>query len=512
MDEYWNIFQQALTNDPSNIIFILAFVAIAVLAVSLLRATERANELKYSYEQLKKSFDEIEEQAKLIVKTDLELNKTQDELDRRLITLNTLQRISQLISTTLDKNEIFSRLQKVMVTDLGFEKILVLMRDQEDHFNCRIQSGFSEKQIDQIISNLENGILLLRSLMEGHIFSSLKAPEAKQEKIRDIFSTHYFILGPILSQDGVIGLIFVGNTEAGLDLTQGDQELISILANQIGQSLENAQLFEEVFLSRQGLESRIKDRTKELARALDEVSKISKAKSDFVSAVSHELRTPLTSIKGYASLLITGKMGDIPEPVKERLEKIDKHSDNLVKLIDDLLDISRIESGRMEMKFAPHNIKGIIESTKDLLAPQLKEKNIQLTLNIEESLPEIPLDQSQMERVFINLIGNALKFTPQKGNISVRAATHDQDTVLFEISDNGIGIKEEDLPFLFNEFYRVENEVNLSVKGTGLGLALVKRIITAHKGRIWVTSQVNKGTSFSFTLPVNPSNHSSQKP
>ncbi|HLD70165.1 MAG TPA: HAMP domain-containing sensor histidine kinase, partial [Candidatus Omnitrophota bacterium] len=284
-------------------------------------------------------------------------------------------------------------------------------------------------------------------------------------------------------------------------VTEGDEELISILASQIGQALENAQLFEQVYRSRQELESKIQDRTKQLAIALEEVKKVSKMKSDFISAVSHELRTPLTSIKGYASILIAGKIGEIPQQVKERLEKINKHSDNLVKMINDLLDISRIESGKVEMKFAKYNILSIVENVLDILTPQIKEKGIQLKTQIEPTAPEVTVDLSQFERVFINLLGNAIKFTPPNGTITI-GAKKDQNTILFSVSDSGIGIKEEDIPKLFNEFYRVENEINQSVKGTGLGLALAKNIVEAHGGKIWVNSKQNEGTTFYFTLPV----------
>ena len=143
----------------------------------------------------------------------------------------------------------------------------------------------------------------------------------------------------------MLGIIFAGNRGDAFPVTEGDEELISILADQIGQAVENARLFEQVYRSSQALELKVQDRTKQLSSALEEVKKISKTKSEFISAVSHELRTPLTSIKGYAALLIAGKIGEIPDKVKERLEKINKHSDNLVKLINDLLDIARIESG-----------------------------------------------------------------------------------------------------------------------------------------------------------------------
>ena len=198
---------------------------------------------------------------------------------------------------------------------------------------------------------------------------------------------------------------------------------------------------------------------------------------------------------------MTGKLGDIPKQVKERLEKINIHSDNLVKFINDLLDIARIESGRIELSLQKCDLSSLIENTRDLLTPQMKEKNIRWTGQADKNLPEIYADKSQIERVFINLIGNAVKFTPDGGTIGI-AAQKINGEIIVKVSDTGIGIKEEDLPRIFNEFYRVENPINENVKGTGLGLTLAKKIIEAHQGKIWVTSKLNEGTTFHFTLPV----------
>ena len=488
-------------NTVFNGLGLVACAAVGILVFILLVRMEQIRELKKSLNKLMRSFNDLDEQAKLIVKTDLALNKAQQELDKRLAALNALHKTSSLISTTLDANEIFKRLGKSLVTELGFEKNIVLMYDENKNLHCRAESGFSKEMIERILSSLTKEHAFHTILREGRTLSSINAPKQKKEKIVSIFGMEHFIMSPVLTQDGIAGLLYVGNRSDGSVITEGDEELISILSNQIGQSLENAELFEQVYRSRQELESKIQERTRELTTVLEEVKKISKAKSEFVSAVSHELRTPLTSIKGYASILMTGKVGEIPLQVKERLEKINKHSDNLVKFINDLLDISRIESGRAEMKLEKKNIAGLIDNIRDLLALQMKEKNIQFATEIPPATPELLIDSSQIERVFINLLGNAVKFTPKNGTITIKVRPQ-KDDVLFDVSDTGIGIAEGDIPKLFDEFYRVENEINQAVKGTGLGLTLAKNIIEAHHGKIWVTSKQNVETTFHFTLPT----------
>ena len=390
-----------------------------------------------------------------------------------------------------------------MLSELGFSRALVISYDDQKTLRARVNIGFPEDRLQHIITQLNHDEHFKTALKDGHTFSSINCSKQTKEKIIQLFSTEYFILTPIPTQNDMGGMLFTGNRYTAPAVTEGDEELISILANQIGQSLENTQLFEQVFRSSQMLESKVKERTKELESALEKVKFISKQKSEFISSVSHELRTPLTSIKGYAAILIAGKIGEVPLAVKERLIKINAHSDNLVKMINDLLDIARIESGRAEMKYLLQSIKPLIDNIADLLTPQMKDRDLNLKIELPENLPNVYVDRNHVERVFINLVGNALKFTPAKGTITISAEPKvENGMVIFSVADTGIGIPEDDLSKLFEEFYRVDNEINQSVKGTGLGLSLVKQITEAHGGRVWVTSKVGSGTVFHFTLPT----------
>jgi signal transduction histidine kinase len=490
----------------SDLVFLIslaAFVGIGTLALFLFTKTERVRELELSLLKLKKSFDRLDEQAKLIVKTDLELNKAQEESERRLKALDALQKTSRLISTTLDEKEIFHRINQSLLNELGFDKNLVILAEPDKGLQTKVSLGFEPHEIPYVLSSFAKDTHLREILDEGNTFSSINIPDLRRDAIRRIFDMEHFILSPILTQSGTIGYVFVGNRSHASPITEGDEEPIGILANQIGQALENARLFEEVYRSQQALETKIQERTRELESALNHVQAVSKAKSDFISAVSHELRTPLTSIKGYAAILMAGKLGDVPEAVHQRLEKINTHSDNLVQLINNLLDISRIESGRTTMNMTRCGLKKIIDNVNDLLAPQMKEKNIRWTEEYDEKIPELYLDASQAERIFINLVGNATKFTPKGGSITVRADwIPDKNHVKIEVSDTGIGISEDNLARLFNEFYRVDNEINQNAKGTGLGLSLAKKIAEAHGGEMWATSRMGQGSTFHFTLPL----------
>jgi len=450
----------------------------------------------------------MDEQAKLVVRTDLELNKAQEELDKKITGLNALQHLSREISTSLEESQIFKRIENTSLRELGFEKTLAFLWDNtEENFTLQLNIGYSEAEFFAAKGFIEeNKKTLLNLIKQGEVFSSISNSEksAEAEKIAHSFRVAYFIILPILPKEGSKGLLFVGTENKDTPITEGDEETIGILANQLGQALENARLFEKTWKEHQELEKRVEQRTRELSHALEEVKNISKRKTDFVSSVSHELRTPLTSIKGYASILLTGKLGQLPEDARLRLEKINRHSDELVRLVNDLLDISRIESGKVTMRREPQNLKKISDEVIDLLMVQAKEKQIELLSSVPMDTVNVLADYNQLQRVFINIINNAIKFTPQKGTITVRSLKVNENEIQVDIRDNGCGIPEDAQKEIFAEFYRVDNPVNQQVKGTGLGLALVKHIIEAHQGKIWVTSRVDEGSTFSFTLPVAP--------
>lgn len=487
-----------------NMLGLAGMVAIISIATVLAAKMQRLKQLQITVDKLKKSLDEMDEQAKLVVRTDMELNKIQEDLDKKITGLYALQQLSRVISTTLEENQIFKSIEHERFEGLGFENALAfLWNDKEKIFLPRLNIGYSEDELKTIKSFIgPQQDLYLNLIKNEKSFSSIPLSEdtATKEKINAIFRARSFIISPILPKEGNKGFLFVGTDNPETLLSEGDEELITVLANQLGQALENARLFEKTWRTQQDLEKKVEERTRELTHLLEEVKKISKRKTDFVSSVSHELRTPLTSIKGYASILLTGKLGDLPAEVRDRLAKINRHSDELVHMVNDLLDISRMESGKATMNPELLDLRNIIEKVSDLLSVQLKEKHLELSVGIAADANTVFADLNQIERVFINIIGNAIKFTPEKGKIAIISRKIAKE-VQIDITDTGYGIPQETLSAIFEEFYRVDNPINQQVKGTGLGLALVKHIIEAHKGKIWAKSKVGEGSTFSFTLP-----------
>jgi len=489
----------------SNQLFIIFICAAAILFLGgmLIYKIRGMRQLLVQISYLKKSLDDMDEQAKLIVRSDMELNKIQEELDKKIAGLYALQRLSRTISMTLEEDQIFSRIQPEYLSELGFEKAFGILLDNNRQFSLSFYLGYSDEEamlIKNFINNNKERYLGFIS-NESTLSSISEANKLiNRQELNEIFKVHAFILSPVLPHQNKKGFIFVGTKNASTVLTEADEELIKILATQLSQALENASLFEKTWRAQQELEKKVVERTRELTLAMEEVRKMSDRKTNFVSSVSHELRTPLTSVKGYAAILLTGKLGEIPKEVRERLEKINRHSDELVHMVNDLLDISRIESGKVTMKTEICDLKEIAGKVEDLLSGQLQERKIYFNIEIAPDAAAVLADRVQIERVFINLVGNAMKFTPADGKITI-SSKKVRDNVEIGVADTGCGIPPEAKEAIFEEFYRVDNAINQGVKGTGLGLSLVKHIVEAHGGKIWVDSTIGVGSTFNFTLP-----------
>jgi len=233
---------------------------------------------------------------------------------------------------------------------------------------------------------------------------------------------------------------------------------------------------------------------------ITELKRLEEIRKDFVANVSHELRTPISSIKGYAETLLDGKV-DGEDNVKEFLSIIYQNSNRLANLIDDLLDLSKIESGKMKMEFEPLEILPVVNRCINVLEKSAKEKTLSIKLNIPDKFPKVLGDHKRLAQVFLNLLDNAIKYTPEGGSITVSAASKEKITQI-DISDTGIGISEKDLPRIFERFYRVDKAHSRELGGTGLGLSIVKHIVQAHDGQVWVQSILGQGSTFSFTIPI----------
>jgi len=228
---------------------------------------------------------------------------------------------------------------------------------------------------------------------------------------------------------------------------------------------------------------------------------VDRMKSEFVSTASHELRTPMTSIKGYADLLLMGAMGPLTEGQEHFLGIIKSNVDRLVMLVNDLLDLSRIETGRMELKLQPLHLGRVVSDVVASIQGLSSRKKLNLQVQIEPDLPVVRGDYQRLVQVVTNLVDNACRYTPDGGEVTVSVYTID-GAVQVDVTDTGIGISPEDQEKIFDRFFRADHPLVRDTRGTGLGLPIVKSLVEMHGGRVWVKSEPGKGSTFSFTIPL----------
>jgi two-component system sensor histidine kinase GlrK len=242
----------------------------------------------------------------------------------------------------------------------------------------------------------------------------------------------------------------------------------------------------------------------ELAAAINtmcnRLQEVDNIKSNFFSHMSHELRTPLTSIKEGTTMLLDGLGGDVSEKQKRILAIVGQESKRMIDLVNSLLDLSKMEAGMLEYQFSQTNLALLIKKSLDSLAPLTEAKKITVVNEIETMQP-VKADQERLLQVFHNIIGNAIKFTPEKGNIRLEAET-EENFIEVRIHDTGIGIRAEDLERIFHKFQQIAPTKGQKINGTGLGLATVKQIILAHGGKVWATSRIGTGSTFYIALPL----------
>ncbi len=238
----------------------------------------------------------------------------------------------------------------------------------------------------------------------------------------------------------------------------------------------------------------------ELRKSNEELKKMYAIKSEFTSMVSHELRTPLAAIKESIAIVLDGSAGAINDEQEDFLDTAKRNVDRLARLINDVLDFQKLDSGRMEFDIQENDMNQVVKEIEKAMLPLAKEKQLSLIMKLDDKLPKARFDRDKIIQVLTNIVDNAVKFT-QKGIITV--TTNKEDNIIHvAVQDTGPGIKEEDMPRLFHRFEQLAGAEDRKTGGTGLGLAISKEIIEKHRGKIWAESTLSKGTTFHFTLPI----------
>ena len=484
---------------------------IAIIAL-LKQDTENTELLKLTNAYITKPINEkilaaaINSNLKLKKAVDT-LSMNNSELAKSLYQLDVLYNTSTQLAGSLNKQKVINIMIDGLEKSLSFSLSSTLVFNDEHDIDLIINSLYA------ISPRLEHSLKLRAILSYRALFDKKRIPY--DLNINDIKVTKH-IKHPleeydlnILKFDNLFAPINVGEKFFGLievfrenEFSQEDTTCFQTLARQVSLPLENASLYEEIKKTNTKLE------------------KLERLKSEFISIVSHELRTPLTAIKNSLEICLSGKAGDVSSIMDKFLNMAKRNVTRLSGIINDLLDLSKVEAGKMDFKFEKANINTPVEFIKNTFENVAKEKNIELILEKDQDTYLTYFDNQRIEQVMSNLISNAIKFTNENGNIVVKVediklADVDKTKLLgyenpvfyenyikISVKDSGIGIAEEDQKKVFDQFQQIENSLNRKNGGTGLGLPIAKQLIEAHKGFIWVESEINRGTTFSFIIPI----------
>jgi signal transduction histidine kinase len=410
-----------------------------------------------------------------------------DELGRSVGELRALGEVSQAVNSTLDLETVLSTIVAKAAQLSSTETGAIYGYDaQSREFRLRATYGMDQGLIDALT---ERHI----GLDEPHIASAFAQCEPAQvadlmeEPASDlneiILRAGYRarLLAPLLRGEDIVGMLVVRRSTPG-EFAKNTVDIIKTFAAQSALAIQNARLFHE-----------IEDKSRQLEEA-------SQHKSQFLANMSHELRTPLNAILGYTELMTDGAYGEPSEKTLEVLKRLEANGKHLLGLINDVLDLSKIEAGQLVLELSDYCIQDIAQTVRSTLEPLATDKKLAFKLELAPGLPPGHGDGRRLTQVLINLVGNAIKFT-DAGEVAIKAEAAN-GSFHVSIRDTGPGISAADQAKLFQEFQQADNAITRKKGGTGLGLAISKRIIEMHGGKIWVESQPGQGSTFAFTLPV----------
>lgn len=439
-----------------------------------------------------------------------EMYKQNLELTVKNKTLSVLRTLSTITLNSLGVAEVSQKIADAIVSELKFATALLALIDDasnELRFSAISQSeGVSQslmligKSRDELHISMKNkGNLMVDAILDKErkitgnlldVFLPLVSQEIA-DKIENLTHVKTVVTYPLFLGPKALGVLSLGLAKRVDDLSRAERETIDELIDAVAIAINRAQLVESMNVANE-----------QLTKANSQLELLDKLKDEFVSVASHELRTPMTAIKSYTWLVLNGKAGPLEPKAKEYINRVYLSTERLIHLVNEMLDVSRIESGRVKLAVKEFDPAMLLSDIQNEFQARANENGITLTIEKVGTIAHVNADSEKIQQVLENLVGNAMKFTPKGGSITMRlSATSKQ--VIFDVIDTGAGIPSEDMPKLFHKFGRLENSlVAMKTSSTGLGLYISKQYVELHGGTIKAQSTQGHGSTFTFTIPI----------
>lgn len=429
-------------------------------------------------------------------------------------TIDALWKIEKIILDTLDFNKVAHKIVDSILVELGYLNlgyriIVLILFDEKEQVLKRISISETDEakkllqktnipfpKMNIPISASAN--LCVKTFKEQIPYSTTYWPEIlsppfskeEAEKYQELVQIKASKIYPIISKGSCLGILIFSLVKKLDQVTADEEDLIRSFTDVVGLAVQNAKLY-----------TSLEDTSKKLQLANEQLKEMDKLKDEFISITSHELRTPMTAIKSYVWMVLNRHADTLTPKTREYLDRVFKSSERLINLVNDMLNVSRIESGRVILKAEEFDLVELARDIENEVQARLSERQQTLEVVSDSDKLTVYADREKVQQVFENLVGNSMKFTPEKGRLEIKISG-DGETGVAAVSDNGEGISAQDTDKLFKKFSRLDNSATSGVGGTGLGLFITKQFVELSGGKIWVESKVGEGTTFYFSLPV----------